>query len=375
MRILGSVLSFSLIVAIAGCGGNGTTPSGGLPAPNNATAVRAGVTATSGYSVSVFAVMPSTSTGPDSIVQIGSSIFVGVGDDLQPDGTPGPSKKTNVEILQYGLDGTLAKTYSVPGHNDGLMAFDSNTLWAMSNEDCNPKLVVINLTTGVQQVYTPQPSLVAAGCLSNTNGGLDDMQLINGVVYVSASNPNPTPPGPCPANSSTPACPNGISTVEAVYSLALNADGTFSLTPVLASGTAAPNAITKSTATLNITDPDSEAVTPDGSTLVLDSQQDSELVFIKGPGAGQSVSFLPLTLSGALTAVDDTRYVPSKPTFMLVTDTPNNYIYRVDAAFNPGDAYSSAPTQIAALNTASGVLSPVVSGLGAPHGMLFVTAP
>jgi hypothetical protein len=133
--------------------------------------------------------------------------------------------------------------------------------------------------------------------------------------------------------------------------------------------------VTKSTATLNITDPDSEAVTPDGSTLVLDSQQDSELVFIKAPGAGQSVSFLPLSLSGALTAVDDTRYVPSKPTFMLVTDTPTNYVYRIDAAFNPGDAYSSAPTQVAALNTATGVLSPVVSGLGAPHGMLFVTAP
>jgi hypothetical protein len=98
-------------------------------------------------------------------------------------------------------------------------------------------------------------------------------------------------------------------------------------------------------------------------------------VFIKNPGAAQSVSFLPLSLSGALTAVDDTRYVPSTQTFMLVTDTPTNYVYRIDAAFNSGDAYSSAPTQIALLNPTSGVLTPVVSGLGAPHGMLFVTAP
>jgi hypothetical protein len=255
------------------------------------------------------------------------------------------------------------------------MAFDSNTLWAMSNEDCNPKLAVINLTTGSQQIYTPQPSFVTAGCLTNTNGGIDDMQPINGTVYVSASNPNPTPPGPCPANSSTPGCPNGVSTAVAVYSVTLNSDGTFSLSPVLSSGTAATNVTTKTAQTLNTTDPDSETVTPDGSTLVLDSQQDSELVFIKTPGAGQSVSLLPLTLSGALTAVDDTRYVPTKQTFMLVTDTPTNSVYRVDAAFNPGDAYSSAPTQIAALNTTSGVLTPVVSGLGAPHGMLFVTAP
>src|ERR1019366_4703449 len=124
-----------------------------------------------------------------------------------------------------------------------------------------------------------------------------------------------------------------------------------------------------------MTDPDSEAVTPDGSTLVVDSQQDSELALIKNPGAYQTVSYLPLTLAGALTAVDDTRYVESSVTFMLFTDTPKNYVYRVDGAFATGAAFSSAPTQVASLNTATGVLTPIVSGLGAPHGLIFVTAP
>jgi hypothetical protein len=378
MRKTGFVIVLSLMTALAGCNsGGGSAPAvAPLPPANTTLKVPAGVVAGAGYKVSVFAVIPSTSTNPDSIVQIGSNVFIGVGDDVGPDGTPGPSGKKNVEVLEYTLGGSLEKTFSIAGHNDGLMAFNPTTLWAMSNEDCNPKLTVINIATGAQQVYTPQSSLVTAGCLSSTNGGIDDMQLIGGTVYVSASNPNPTPPSPCPANTSTPGCPNGVSSAPAVFALTLNTDGTtFNLTPVLVSGSTARNIATNALGTLNMTDPDSEAITPDGSTLVVDSQQDSELAFIKNPGAVQSVSYLPLTLAGGLTAVDDTRYVPSGQTFMLFTDTPKNYAYRVDAAFSQGNAYSSAPTQVTSLNTSTGVLTPIVSGLGAPHGMIFVTAP
>jgi hypothetical protein len=377
MRRIGFGLVLALMTAIGGCndGSGGSVPAvTSLPPPNTTIAVPAGVVANAGYKVSVFAVLPNTSTKPDSIVQIGSRVFIGVGDDVGPDGTPGPSGKKNVEILEYNLSGQLENTFSVVGHNDGLMAFNNSTVWAMSNEDCNPKLTVINIASGTQQVYVPQSSLVAAGCLTNTNGGIDDMQMIGGTVFVSASNPNPTPPGPCPANSSTPGCPNGVSTANAVYSLKLNADGTtFGLTPVFTSGSSALNVVTNAGGALNMTDPDSEAVTPDGSTLVVDSQQDSELALIKNPGASQTVSYLPLSLAGALTAVDDTRYVPNGQTFMLFTDTPKNYAYRVDASFTPGSAFSSAPTQVAGLNTATGVLTPIVSGLGAPHGLIFVT--
>lgn len=375
MRTIFSLLVLSLAATMAACNGGGSAPvPAALPSPNNAAPVPAGVTATAGYKISVFAVMPSTSTNPDSLVEIGRNVAVGVGDDLNPDGTPGPSGKTTVEILEYSLSGQLEKTFSIPGHNDGLMAFNDTTLWAMSNEDCNPKLIVINTVTGAQQVYTPQPSLVTGGCLSNTNGGLDDMQVIGGTVFVSASNPNPTPPGPCPANSSTPGCPNGISTANAVYALTLNSDGrTFNLSPVLTSGATALNIITNAAGTLNTTDPDSEGLTPDGSTLVLDSQQDSELVFVKNPGPSQTVSFLPLLLAGGPTAVDDTRYAPSSPTFMLFSDTTKNVVYRVDGAFASGSPYSSAPTQEARLNSSTGVLTPIVSGLGHPNGMIFVT--
>jgi hypothetical protein len=383
MRKSDTVFGLVLALGLVACSGGGSVLTPGkpyappaLPAPSSAIPVPPGVTAASGYEVHVFAKLPKTSTNPDSLVQIGSSVFVGTGDDLNPDGTPGPSGKKTVEILQYALNGTLQKTFSVLGHNDGLMRYDSHTLWAMSNEDCNPRLIVIDIGTGAERVYSPRASLVTKGCLTATNGGLDDMQTIGGTVYVSASNPNPTPAKPCPSNISTPGCPNGVSNDDAVFALTLDGDGkTFDLAPVLKSGTTALNLLTNRNQTLNMTDEDSEGLTPDGSTLLLDSQQDSELVFIKNPGASQSVSFLPLTLGGALTAIDDTRYAPSVATFMLVADTNANYVYRVDSAFAAGSTYSSAPVQVAALDTQTGVLTPIVSGLKHPNGMLFVTAP
>lgn len=101
---------------------------------------------------------------------------------MNPDGTPGSAGTSQVEILQYDLTGKLQKTYEVAGHNDGLMAFDRNTLWAMSNEDANPKLVVIDVASGTQRSYTAQPSLLNASGGMPHGGGPDDMQLMNGKV-------------------------------------------------------------------------------------------------------------------------------------------------------------------------------------------------
>jgi hypothetical protein len=134
----------------------------------------------------------------------------------------------------------------------------------------------------------------------------------------------------------------------------------------------------------SLTDPDSLAVDPSGN-LVLDSQADGKLVFIKNPAPSQSVSVLSLTLyndkDGPTTPVDDTRFVPAAgptgTTFMLFTDASNT-TYRVDAAFTPGDAYSAGQGQVMKLDTKSGHLTPVVVSIGNaaalqdPHGMLFI---
>ncbi len=375
MRTTIPIVAFSLIAALSGCGGSSATPGAPstLPPPSSAIPVPGGVTATSGYRLSVFAAPPSGSTKPDSVVQVGSNVFVAFGDDVNPDGTAGPDGKTQTEVVQYDLTGKQLKVYSVTGHNDGLMAFDANTLWAMSNEDANPQLVVINVSAGSQTTYAAQPSLLSGTALPH-GGGLDDMMLINGKVYVSGSNPT-TAAGPCPPASSTPGCPNGVSTGTFAYILSLNSSGsTFNLTPVASSGASAMNLATKTSAVLNMTDPDSEALAPDGSTLVVDSQGDSTLTFVANPASSTpTLSFLPVAASGMPVQLDDTRFAPNKPTFLLLTDTPTNTIYRIDGAFAGGGAYSAGPPGLFALDMISGNLSPIASGMNSPHGLAFIT--
>uniref|UniRef100_A0A915IWX2 Uncharacterized protein n=1 Tax=Romanomermis culicivorax TaxID=13658 RepID=A0A915IWX2_ROMCU len=107
---------------------------------------------------------------------------------------------------------------------------DTNTLWAMANEDGNPELTIVDLKAGTQKTYTATVNPTAHG------GGYDDMQLLNGNVY-----------------------------------LTLNANGTtFDVAPVLAGNAQAtdvtpsvggsPNPTFNQQVTLSLTDPDSEAI-------------------------------------------------------------------------------------------------------------------
>ena len=357
MRSVGFTLSLAVLATLSGCSSYTNpvvkiTPSP-IPVPSSVTAV-------SGYTVSVFSgpAQAGTSTNPDSIIQLGSNIFVGYGDSVNPDGTvagSNPVVQGHCEMIEYDLSGNPIKTFTLPGHNDGLLAYDSHTIWALSNEDANPVLTVIDLTAGTQTEYTPTAPLLHGG-------GLDDLALINGKVFVSASNPS--------VNAS-----NQVSGAPAVISIALNANGTtFDWTPVLSGTAAVTSMVDGSAVTLNLTDPDSETVDSHGN-LVLDSQGDSEIVFISNPGTStQSAKVLPLSLYGNAWPVDDTRFVPttlpSSP-YMLVTDTPKNMIYRISASFTPGDAFSAGAGTLLKLNTTTGAFTPIVTGVGSSHGILF----
>jgi hypothetical protein len=376
--IIAIVVPLALSVCLSGCGGPPPgTPASGTninpppgPVPGTATA--------SGFTLSIFVKAPASTMKPDSIVQLGNSVYIGYQNagDVKDGSVPG---LTNT-IVQYDLSANLIKQFTVPGHVDGLLARgDTNELWAMANEDGNPELTIINLATGTQTTYHPTVNPPTHG------GGYDDMQLLNGIVYASAS--NPTTPG---------------TAAPTVVSLTLNPNGMFDVAPVLA-GNALARDITPSVGgspnpTFNtmvqfggssppypaLTDPDSLAVDPSGN-LVLDSQADGKLVFIKNPGPSQSVSVLSLTLyndkDGPTTPVDDTRFVPAAgptgTTFMLFTDASNT-TYRVDAAFTPADAYSAGQGQVMKLDTKSGHLTPVVviignaAALQDPHGILFI---
>ena len=128
---------WAIAVSVSGCGGD-STPAASVAPANTATA--------SGLALTVFAQAPASNNKPDSIVQSGNTIFIGYQNagDVKDGSVPGLMNS----VVQYDLSGKVLKTYSVPGHVDGLMMrSDTNALWAMANEDGNPLLTIIDLGT------------------------------------------------------------------------------------------------------------------------------------------------------------------------------------------------------------------------------------
>jgi hypothetical protein len=132
-------------------------------------------------------------------------------------------------------------------------------------------------------------------------------------------------------------------------------------------------------------DPDSMTIDPRGN-IVVDSQADSELIFVRNPSTDQQtlglLNISQTTLLGtdrkplAIT-LDDTAFAPRPRAFLVVTDV-SGVVYRVDAGtfgFEPGTAYSASDTLglVGTLNLDNGVVTPIVTGFGSARGLLFVS--
>src|SRR6266403_4810766 len=317
--------------------------SGAAAAPNPA--------AQPPYKLSIFAKSANGYSQPDSMVQWRDSVIVGFQNHVAKDGSDGQSST----IVQFSLDGQVMRTFSVPGHNDGLRVVGENDLWALQNEDSNPNLVVIDLESGQAKNFTFAPTV--------HGGGYDDIVVVNDEVFITASNPNLTS--------------LGVNVFPALVRARLS--GTVVMTEPVLNGDA--NAIDLSTSTtvqLNLTDPDSMTIDPRGN-IVLDSQADGEVVFIRHPfEEDQQVGRILITKStGGATTLDDTTFAPKGNTFLLFSDVAGNTIYRLDSppfGFEPGVAYSASDTDgfVGTLDLDNGVVTPIVTGLGSARGMLFV---
>ena len=312
--------------------------------------------ATPPYTISVFANSPSGISQPDSIVRWRDCIIVGFQNHVAKDGTDGKSST----IVEFSLSGKVKRMFQVPGHNDGLRVVDEDDLWALQNEDANPNLVVIDLTTGKAKQYQFAPT--------PHGGGYDDMVVKNGRVYITASNPNLDSMG------------NSLG-FPALVRASLSGDSVL-LEPVFNGNASATDIPTGMTVTLNLTDPDSMTIDPRGN-IVLDSQADSELVFIRHPlTEEQTLDRLNITSSatgpeGATITLDDTAFAPHPKAYLLVTDVSAGVIYRMDAGvlgFEPGTAYSASDTLglVGTLNLDNGFVTPIVTGFGSARGLLFV---
>jgi hypothetical protein len=301
------------------------------------------------YTLSVFAKSGTGYSQPDSIVQWNNSIIIGFQNHVAKDGTDGKSSA----IVQYSLKGAVQRTFSVPGHNDGLRVVGEKDLWCLQNEDANPNLVVIDLESGHQTLYKFAPTV--------HQGGFDDMVVVGGDVYMTASNP-------------TLVGPQQINPFPALVRATLSG-GMVAVTPVVYGNAKATDIATGASVTMNLTDPDSMSVDPRGN-IVMDSQADGVLIFIKNVESTQRIVG-QLTLAPAGVTVDDTAFAPGPQTFLLVTDVAGDTVYRIDNTlfgFEPGAAYSASDTQgfVATLNLDTGLLTPIATGFGSARGLLFV---
>jgi hypothetical protein len=307
-------------------------------------------TATAPYQLSVFANAPTGLSAPDSIAVVGDHVFVGYGDGHLPDGSDG----LNTQIVEFTMNGTPVHTYTVPGHGDGLKVDPAtHLLWAIQNEDANANLVIINPETHQQKLFTFGPTL--------HGGGYDDLVFSGCKVFVSASNPA-----------------NNPNTGPAIVSITLSGN-LVNIKPVLAGEASAIDIPTDSTVQLNLQDPDSMTLDPLGN-IVLDSQGDQQLIIVSNPATShQRVLRLPLsylTPAGPVSVeTDDTAFVTSTQGFVFFADKGLNTVYKISRnAFSPGTAFTAADGGpfVGTVDFTTGVITPIVTGLKNPGGMMFV---
>jgi hypothetical protein len=303
------------------------------------------------YELSVFASAPAGLSAPDSIAVRKNHVFVGYGDNHDPGGADGLSS----QVVEYRMDGSVVHIYTVKGHNDGIKVDPlTQKVWALQNEDANPNLVIIDPDTQHQKEYTFGPT--------PHGGGYDDIVFRGCNVYISASNPA-----------------NNPNTGPAIVSAKLQGN-MVAVEPVLAGEASAINLVTGATVTLNLQDPDSMTLDLLGN-LVLDSQGDQQLIIVSNPGqSNQTAVQLPLSFlsGGTQTGVetDDTAFVTSNQGFLLFADKVLNKVYKLTtSAFAPGSVYTAADGGpfVGTLDLTTGIITPVVTGLGNPGGMVFVS--
>jgi sugar lactone lactonase YvrE len=304
-----------------------------------------GLAAIPGYQVSLFARLPSGTTGPDSLVVDNGFVYI----DYQNTTAKDCTDNNTSTVVQYDMQGKQLKTFTVPGHSDGMRADPStHLLWVTSCEDGNPKFVTIDPTNGTitPYIFPPTPH----------GGGYDDLAFLNGMVFVAASNPN--------LNAA------GVNVFPAIDKMTLS-NGKVNLTPVLMGNATATDLFANAQVKLNEVDPDSMTVDASGD-LVLVDQGGSELVFLKNPGTPQqTVSRIPVG-----DQLDDTVWAPSSPGRLLVSDGTSGNTYWINAY--PGTVYTEAPDDsgvvgfVGVVSSATGFVIPVVIGFQKATGMIFV---
>ncbi len=295
-------------------------------------------------------------SAPDSVTMAGNSILVEYGNNA--DSTGKLANGGGSTIVQYGKQGAIQNTYTLPGSIDGLK-YDpaSGLVFALKNQDANSQLFTIDPKNGAVSAPLSYAAPYVYGAASAR--GYDDVAFSKGRVFLSDTNP---------AHVGDP--------VVQTLNNGNNPSGALTTTSILRLGDTGTNLVTgQVNQPLPVADPDSLKTLANGS-LILTSDHDASLTIIANPGTlRQSASFV--TLPAGSSGLDD-AIVPtaSAGTFYIANGGANDVLKVAVTGLNPNDIYVSVGSDNAVdqLDPTTGALTPVITGLNSPHGLMFIAS-
>jgi hypothetical protein len=306
-----------------------------------------GASAHAGPTASVFATGTAVGgTQPDSVTIGDGSVWIEYGNGASSTGGPGSST-----IVQYSAGGAVQHTYSIAGSVDGLK-FDPVTgkVWALQNQDANATLSIIDPTTHTVSGPLSYGAPYVYG--SSSSRGYDDVAFLGGKVFLSYTNP-------------AAATDSVLQTLDQGNT----PSGTLTTTSIL---TAAQEGVPFPPGP----DTDSLKSTPSGQ-LVLTSGADGSFTLITNPGAaGQTETTIQVKSGGVnATSLDDVLFPTESSGTLFFTNTGGNDVLKLHltglSLDTPIVALGGSLNELAFVDLATGVATPLVTGLSSPHGIEF----
>lgn len=320
-----------------------------------------------GYTSSVFASVPGSTTGPDDITSLDGHLFVGFQNGVGSKGEPAPSGQTKSTVVEFDSKGATVAHWDLTGKVDGLTADpDHKRIVATVNEDANSSLYTVTPgAAAADQVkhfsYSPNPL--------PHGGGTDSITVADGQLFVVASAPA--------------ADAKGNNTGPALYHVTLDGS-TATATSVFQDNATATDAVTGKPTTLNLSDPDSSELMPNAGErfagdFLLDSQGDKQLVFLKDDGRGMNEGHAPATVLNISTQIDDSAVATSDKGVLYVTDSKGNTVDAICGGFKEGQMFVSVPSDsdtlastLGTVDLKTGTITSFATGIANPKGELFV---
>ena len=123
MKTVSCLATVAAVSTLAACGGSSNNgPGANVPIPASVQPTQ------TIYAISVFAQAPGK-LRPDDLLQMGSTLFVVYQDNNNnPNGTIVAGTSPQSEVIEYDMSGNVLQTFDVPGHPDGLLAYNATTV-------------------------------------------------------------------------------------------------------------------------------------------------------------------------------------------------------------------------------------------------------